>query len=100
LRAAGAGASLYEAQLGAQATARLTELLNEDAFALAPNPANGIGGRDEDRYARKLRVLTGAGKAWAPRWSRKAWRRSGRAIGGRGVEGGGDRLISPSPRES
>ncbi len=44
----------HEAQLGARATKRLTQLLNEGAFALAPNP----DGRSEDRYGRKLRILT------------------------------------------
>ena len=49
----------YEAQLGAQATARLTQLLNQGAFAVAPNP----DGRDEDQYGRKLRVLTRGGES-------------------------------------
>ena len=53
----------YEGQPGAQATARLTELLNKAPFAVAPNPANGFGGHDEDRYARKLRALTRGGES-------------------------------------
>ncbi|MEC7819608.1 MAG: thermonuclease family protein [Pseudomonadota bacterium] len=52
-------ACAYEAQLGAQATARLTQLLNQGAFAVAPNP----DGRDEDQYGRKLRVLTRGGES-------------------------------------
>ena len=43
-----------EAELGERATLRLTDLLNNGAFTLAPNP----DGRDTDRYGRKLRVLT------------------------------------------
>jgi len=52
-------ACAYEAQLGAQATARLTQLLNQGAFAVAPNP----DGRDEDQYGRKLRVLARGGES-------------------------------------
>lgn len=48
-----------EAAKGAQATARLEQLLNAGAFTVAPNP----DGRDEDRYGRKLRVLTRNGKS-------------------------------------
>ncbi|WP_379553518.1 thermonuclease family protein [Qipengyuania sp. DGS5-3] len=43
-----------EARLGAQATARLQDLLNEGAFTLAASPS----GRDTDRYGRSLRVIT------------------------------------------
>ena len=52
-----------EAQLGARATVRLTELLNEAPFALAPNP----DGRDEDRYVRKLRLITRDGESLGDR---------------------------------
>ncbi|WP_408589013.1 thermonuclease family protein [Novosphingobium sp.] len=41
----------YEAQLGAQATRRLTELLNAGAFTLTTE------GRATDRYGRALRVV-------------------------------------------
>lgn len=42
----------HEAQLGARATRRLTELLNNGPFTV-----RSISGRDEDRYGRKLRTL-------------------------------------------
>ena len=48
-----------EAELGAQATARLTALLNQGAFTLSPNPE----GRDRDVYGRSLRVLTRGGQS-------------------------------------
>ena len=44
-----------EAELGERATARLTALLNAGGFSLVR------GGRDEDRYGRKLRVVTRGG---------------------------------------
>ncbi len=47
-----------EAKLGAQATQRLLALVNEGAFAVSSS-----GGRDEDRYGRKLRVLTRDGQS-------------------------------------
>jgi endonuclease YncB( thermonuclease family) len=48
----------YEAELGERATRRLTALLSEGPFELSP-----IGGRDEDRYGRKLRVVTRGGRS-------------------------------------
>lgn len=48
-----------EAQLGARATARMTELLNEGPFSLEP----WTDGRDTDRYGRKLRVVTRGGQS-------------------------------------
>jgi micrococcal nuclease len=42
----------YEARLGAEATRRLLQLLNEGPFTLRAQ------GRDEDRYGRKLRIVT------------------------------------------
>ena len=48
-----------EAELGVRATTRLIALLNEGPFTLAPNP----DGRDEDRYGRKLRVVTRGGES-------------------------------------
>ena len=51
---AGTPGCAREAQLAERATARLTELLNQGSFAVAPNP----DGRDSDKYGRKLRVLT------------------------------------------
>lgn len=42
-----------EYQLGMKATYRLRDLLNKGPFEVMP-----INGRDEDRYGRKLRVLT------------------------------------------
>jgi micrococcal nuclease len=50
-----------EAELGAQATVRLRELLNAGAFTLAPN--NDGTGRDSDRYGRLLRVVTREGSS-------------------------------------
>jgi micrococcal nuclease len=46
-----------EADLGRRATLRLQELLNEGTFALATT------GHDEDRYRRKLRVITRNGQS-------------------------------------
>lgn len=64
-----------EAALGAQATARLRELLNEGAFEL-----RGYQSRDIDRYGRKLRIVMRDGRSigdtliaegLARRWSGK-----------------------------
>jgi micrococcal nuclease len=46
-----------EAALGRQATRRLVELLNAGPFELVS------GGRDEDRYGRKLRVIERNGRS-------------------------------------
>lgn len=48
----------YETALAARATARMRELLHAGPFALEPIP-----GRDEDRYGRKLRVVTRDGRS-------------------------------------
>ncbi len=56
----------YETELAARATARMSELLREGPFALEP------ADRDEDRYGRKLRIVT----------------RGGRSLGGQLVEEG------------
>ncbi len=48
----------YEAELGAKATRRLAVLLDQGPFALEP-----IGGRDLDRYGRKLRIVTRNGRS-------------------------------------
>jgi micrococcal nuclease len=47
----------FEAELGAQATDRLTELLNDGPFSLEP------ADRDRDRYGRLLRVVTRGGES-------------------------------------
>ncbi len=47
----------YEAQLGAQATHRLRELLNDGPFTLAEID------RDEDQYGRKLRIVMRDGRS-------------------------------------
>lgn len=47
-----------EAELGARATARLRELLNQGPFEL-----RGYQGRDIDRYGRKLRVIVRDGRS-------------------------------------
>lgn len=47
-----------EALLGERATIRFAELLNEGSFALEPT-----GSRDEDRYGRKLRIVTRDGQS-------------------------------------
>lgn len=68
-----------EAELGARATARLRELLNEGPFEL-----RGYRSRDTDQYGRKLRVVIRDGKSvgetlvaegLARRWSgrRRPW---------------------------
>lgn len=48
-----------EAELGARATARMTELLNEGAFSLEA----WTDGRDKDRYGRELRIVTRGGQS-------------------------------------
>ena len=48
-----------EAELGALATQRMQALLNRGAFSLAAAPS----GRDEDRFGRKLRVVTRDGES-------------------------------------
>lgn len=47
-----------EKALGDRATHRLIELLNEGPFEMS-----AIGGRDEDQYGRKLRVVTRNGRS-------------------------------------
>jgi endonuclease YncB( thermonuclease family) len=49
----------HETALAAQATKRLEALLGEGPFELQPLP----GGRDEDRYGRKLRIVTRDGRS-------------------------------------
>lgn len=48
----------YEFELGMQATYRFRDLLNEGPFEVQM-----IGDRDEDRYGRKLRVITRGGRS-------------------------------------
>jgi endonuclease YncB( thermonuclease family) len=48
----------YEEELGERATRRLLDLLNAGPFAL-----NASGGRDEDRYGRKLRIVVRDGQS-------------------------------------
>ncbi len=52
------GRCAFEVRLAARATARMGELLTAGPFALQP-----IAGRDEDRYGRKLRVVTRNGRS-------------------------------------
>jgi endonuclease YncB( thermonuclease family) len=49
----------YETALAARATARMRQLLAQGDFQLHPLP----GGRDEDRYGRKLRIVTRGGRS-------------------------------------
>lgn len=69
-----------ERSVGMRATERLTQWLNAAPFEVHPNP----DGRDEDRYGRKLRVLSRSGSSavevlaaegLATRWGepRRAW---------------------------
>ena len=51
------GRCAYETELAARATDRLGELLHEGPFALEPVD------RDEDRYGRKLRIVTRGGRS-------------------------------------
>ena len=53
------GRCAYETGLAARATRRLRALLSAGAFELHPLP----DGRDEDRYGRKLRIVTRAGQS-------------------------------------
>jgi endonuclease YncB( thermonuclease family) len=53
------GRCAYESELAAQATARLDTLLSSGAIELHRAP----GGRDEDRYGRKLRIVTRDGRS-------------------------------------
>ena len=53
------GRCAYESRLAATATSRLGALLAAGPFELAPNP----DGRDEDRYGRKLRIVTRNGRS-------------------------------------
>ncbi len=52
-----------EAALGARATERLQDLLNQGAFELGPDPS----GRDTDRYGRKLRTVNRNGESMGER---------------------------------
>jgi endonuclease YncB( thermonuclease family) len=47
-----------EGELGAKATSRLIELLNRAPFLVVNN-----GGRDQDMYGRKLRIIESEGKS-------------------------------------
>lgn len=49
----------YETALAARATARMRQLLAQGDFQLHPPPS----GRDEDRYGRKLRIVTRDGRS-------------------------------------
>ncbi len=49
----------YETRLAARATARMRVLLNDGSFELHPLAS----GRDEDRYGRKLRIVTRSGRS-------------------------------------
>lgn len=49
----------YETDLAARATIRMRALLDAGPFDLDPLP----GGRDEDRYGRKLRIVTRGGRS-------------------------------------
>ena len=53
------GRCAYETDLAARATGRLRELLAGGDIAMHPLP----GGRDEDRYGRKLRIVTLGGRS-------------------------------------
>jgi endonuclease YncB( thermonuclease family) len=53
------GRCAYETQLAARATRRLDTLLGAGPFELHPAP----DGRDEDRYGRKLRIITRDGRS-------------------------------------
>ncbi len=53
------GACRYEIELAARATARMRGLLGEGDFELHPL----ADGRDEDRYGRKLRIVTRDGRS-------------------------------------
>ena len=52
------GRCAYETDLAARATARMRTLLRDGPFELHP-----IAGRDEDRYGRKLRIVTRDGRS-------------------------------------
>ena len=49
----------YEGELGERATRRMRALLMQGPFELHPLPS----GRDEDRYGRKLRIVTRGGQS-------------------------------------
>ena len=57
------GRCAYETQLAARATRRMAALLAAGPFELHPLP----GGRDEDRYGRKLRIVTRGGRSLGDR---------------------------------
>ena len=54
-----------EAELGAAATRRMTQLLNAGPFSLQSPKPNG--GRDTDRYGRALRIVTRQGDSLGAR---------------------------------
>ena len=53
------GSCAYETELASRATDRLDALLGQGPFQLHPTP----DGRDEDRYGRKLRIVTRDGRS-------------------------------------
>jgi hypothetical protein len=72
-----------ELALGRRATNRLLELINSGPFELVNR-----GGRDEDRYGRKLRTIERGGRSWAKSWSPRVWRGAGTAPGAAGADKG------------
>lgn len=60
-----------EADLGNQATQRLMALVNDGPFSVEP-----AGGRDEDRYGRKLRLLVREGRSLGDQLVREGLARS------------------------
>jgi hypothetical protein len=65
--------------VGRQAPRWLLELMNAGRFQLVS------GGRGEDRYRRKRRVIERDGP-WAIRWSLRGWRGPGTAPGAAGAD--------------
>jgi micrococcal nuclease len=57
------GRCAEETELAARATRRMAALLREGPFELQPTP----DGRDEDRYGRKLRIVTRDGRSLGDR---------------------------------
>lgn len=71
------GQCAYESGLAARATARMRALLSEGPFELHPLGS----GRDEDRYGRKLRIVTRNGRSLGDRLVAEGWRGPGRGGG-------------------
>lgn len=85
-----------EAALGARATRRLQDLLNQGAFSPGFDPS----GRDTDRYGRKLRTVNRDGESLGGKQWMKASPNTGKAAARAGARGPTAPRRPPLPRQA